>query len=63
VIVPKDLLEKMSGLCRDRGTWLVVDNTYENFFYEDTTARPAFVSAQNVINIFSFSKCYGMMGK
>jgi len=62
VIVPKDLLEKMSGLCRDRGTWLVVDNTYENFFYEDTTARPAFVSAQNVINIFSFSKCYGMMG-
>lgn len=42
------------------GAWLVLDNTYEHFTYE---GKPhSCLSAPNVINIFSFSKAYGMMG-
>ena len=56
VIVPGNMLQRMASLCGSSGSWLIVDNTYENFTYEDTTLRPEFVDAPNVINIFSFSK-------
>ena len=62
VIIPREMLSRMSNLCAKTESWLVVDNTYENFTYEDTITKPTFLSSENVINIFSFSKCYGMMG-
>ena len=62
VVVPKSMLTQMAEMCGKAKSWLVVDNTYENFTYEDTSLMPEFISSRNVINIFSFSKCYGMMG-
>jgi aromatic aminotransferase len=42
------------------GCWLVMDNTYEHFTYDGV--EHTCVEGRNVINIFSFSKAYGMMG-
>ena len=42
------------------GAWLVLDNTYEHFVYGDSKHHT--IGADNVINLFSFSKAYGMMG-
>jgi len=69
-IVSPEMLEQVRGICGKVGAWLIVDNTYENFVNygggQSTKAPSAgeigFVQGSNVVNIFSFSKCYGMMG-
>jgi len=63
IMLPKEHLESISAVCAKYKTWLVVDNTYEYFSYEDEGfPSHTCVSGDNVINIFSFSKAYGMMG-
>lgn len=53
-------VSRAAELCQAAGAWLVLDNTYENFMYD---GRKHFcASGSNIINIFSFSKAYGMMG-
>ncbi|TQE04423.1 hypothetical protein C1H46_009943 [Malus baccata] len=58
--IPDSLLKRISNLCRDAGSWLVVDNTYEYFMYDDL--KHTCVEGNHIVNIFSFSKAYGMMG-
>ncbi|XP_028964239.1 aromatic aminotransferase ISS1-like isoform X2 [Malus domestica] len=58
--IPDSLLKRISDICRDAGSWLVVDNTYEYFMYDDL--KHTCVEGNHIINIFSFSKAYGMMG-
>ncbi|XP_044484413.1 aromatic aminotransferase ISS1-like [Mangifera indica] len=58
--IPEPLLKRISDLCRDAGAWLVVDNTYEYFMYDGL--KHSCIEANHVVNIFSFSKAYGMMG-
>ncbi|XAR67746.1 hypothetical protein NMG60_11002635 [Bertholletia excelsa] len=58
--IPEPLLERISDLCRDAGCWFVVDNTYEYFMYDGL--KHTCVEGNHVVNIFSFSKAYGMMG-
>ncbi|KAH9557698.1 hypothetical protein CY35_07G098900 [Sphagnum magellanicum] len=58
--VPEPLLQRISELCRNAGSWLVVDNTYEYFMYDNH--KHVCVEGDHVVNIFSFSKAYGMMG-
>ncbi|KAK9923269.1 hypothetical protein M0R45_031698 [Rubus argutus] len=58
--VPEPLLKRISDICREAGSWLVVDNTYEYFMYDDL--KHSCVEGNHVVNIFSFSKAYGMMG-
>ena len=55
--------EKLASLCRDAGAWLLVDNAYEYFAYE-AEGHPAHscVEGDFILNTFSFSKSYGMMG-
>jgi hypothetical protein len=53
-------LDRAAAMTEAAGSWLVVDNTYEHFTYDG--AEHACVEGRNVINIFSFSKAYGMMG-
>ncbi|KAK3280759.1 hypothetical protein CYMTET_11417 [Cymbomonas tetramitiformis] len=60
VIVPTETLEKAAEMCKEAGVWLIVDNTYEYFTYDGV--EHTCVEAPHVINIFSFSKAYGMMG-
>ncbi|KAF6166985.1 hypothetical protein GIB67_030678 [Kingdonia uniflora] len=58
--VPEPLLKRISDLCRSAGSWLVMDNTYEYFMYDGL--QHSCVEGDHIVNIFSFSKAYGMMG-
>ena len=60
---PEAALERLRAVCEKHRVWLVVDNTYESFTYEEEGHPPhAVVGGSNVVNVFSFSKAYGMMG-
>jgi len=63
VMVSPESLKRVAAMCHESGSWLVVDNAYEYFSYE-TQGHPAHscVEGSNIINTFSFSKSYGMMG-
>ncbi|KAJ4718224.1 Aspartate aminotransferase [Melia azedarach] len=58
--IPEPLLKRISDLCKAAGSWLVVDNTYEYFMYDGL--KHSCVEGDHIVNIFSFSKAYGMMG-
>ncbi|CAA2987158.1 aromatic aminotransferase ISS1 [Olea europaea subsp. europaea] len=58
--IPAPLLQRISDLCRDAGCWLVVDNTYEYFMYDGL--KHVCLEGNHIVNVFSFSKAYGMMG-
>jgi len=63
IMAPAELLSRASAACARHGAWLVVDNTYELFSYEAEGMPPhSCVGGDHVVNIFSFSKAYGMMG-
>jgi len=59
VYVDPATIERVVELCRTYGCWLVVDNTYEHFTYGSPLLVP---EAAHVLNVFSFSKGFGMMG-
>ena len=61
VMIPRATIEAFSALCERYGVWLVLDNTYEHFSYEGEAAH-ACLEAAHVVNVFSFSKAFGMMG-
>ena len=58
-VIPEERLRALAALCGERGAWLVVDNTYEAFVYG---AEHVLVEGPHVVNLFSFSKAYGLMG-
>ncbi|XWS20356.1 hypothetical protein CRYUN_Cryun31cG0094400 [Craigia yunnanensis] len=58
--IPEPLLQRISDLCKNAGCWLVVDNTYEYFMYDGL--KHSCLEGDHIVNIFSFSKAYGMMG-
>ncbi|CAI0422574.1 unnamed protein product [Linum tenue] len=58
--IPEPLLKRISELCRAAGSWLIVDNTYEYFMYDGL--KHTCIEGDHIVNIFSFSKAYGMMG-
>ncbi|PIA65288.1 hypothetical protein AQUCO_00100635v1 [Aquilegia coerulea] len=58
--IPEPLLKRISDLCKSAGSWLVVDNTYEYFMYDGL--KHSCIEGDHIVNIFSFSKAYGMMG-
>jgi len=52
--------QRARDICAKAGAWLLVDNTYEYFVYG---AEPhCSVEGDHVLNVFSFSKAFGMMG-
>ena len=74
-VLPRAALERASRLCAEKGSWLVVDNTYEHFIYDDAggtgdgeggegggNSGHVCVGGPHVANVFSFSKAWGMMG-
>ncbi|KAJ0959898.1 hypothetical protein J5N97_000332 [Dioscorea zingiberensis] len=60
VYIPRPLLQRISDLCKSAGAWLVVDNTYEYFMYDGL--EHFCLEDNHIVNVFSFSKAYGMMG-
>jgi aromatic aminotransferase len=56
VLLSRAELECASKLCQEAGAWLVVDNTYEHFTYDNE--QHECVHGPHVINVFSFSKVW-----
>jgi aspartate/methionine/tyrosine aminotransferase len=64
-VYSKDTINEIGALCAKNGIYLITDETYEHFIYDDAK----FVSALSLdkeightISLFSFSKSYGMSG-
>jgi len=60
ILLTREELERASDLCEAAGSWLVMDNTYEHFVYDDR--EHVCLDRDHIIHIFSFSKAFGMMG-
>ena len=60
-MIPRSTLEEASALCAEHGVWLVLDNTYEHFEYAGCPVHEC-LEGDHIINVFSFSKAFGMMG-
>jgi len=61
VMIPKARLLELSAVCAEHGAWLVIDNTYEHFAYPNEAPHEC-IEAAHIVNVFSFSKAFGMMG-
>lgn len=61
VVVRERIVAAVEELCRIGGAWLVSDETYEYFTYGKATHHSP-NATEGVINIYSFSKAYGMPG-
>jgi aspartate/methionine/tyrosine aminotransferase len=58
-------IEEISKLCAENDIYLITDDTYEYFVYDDAeyvTALSFDDSIEHTISLFSFSKSYGMPG-
>jgi aromatic aminotransferase len=60
VLLGREELEELSGVCGAAGVWLVVDNTYEDFLFEGALHHCP--SGPHVVHIFSFSKVRARCG-
>jgi aspartate/methionine/tyrosine aminotransferase len=60
ILTPKATLDKCAELCATYGASLVVDNTYDYFTFDGEVHEC--VAGHHVVNLFSFSKAFGMMG-
>jgi len=65
VVFCRSDLEAIVELCRKYGTWLVVDQVYHDFLYDNAEhifpCNRAF-KYERIVHIFSLSKCFGMAG-
>lgn len=55
----------MVNLCRDSGAWLVFDQTYEEFLFDNAKHEypcGTKLGYNNIVHLFSFSKSYGIPG-
>lgn len=68
VSLPESVLARAAAVTGKHGCWLILDNTYEHFcggWYASRNGGPAAhasLQAPHVVNVFSFSKAFGMMG-
>ena len=64
-IYPPEVIAGFAALCRDRGLWLLVDETYRDF-RPDTTAPHGLFADPSwrdfVVHLYSFSKAYCVPG-
>lgn len=57
VLLSKPELDRLADICKRAGSWLVLDNTYEDFVYD---GREHYCPAgDHIIHVFSFSKAFG----
>jgi aspartate/methionine/tyrosine aminotransferase len=65
VVFPRESLQAVNALCRDRGLYHVSDEAYEYFTYGTTrhVSPGSFEGAEaHTISLYSLSKTYGMAG-
>ncbi|CAM9229305.1 unnamed protein product [Chrysoparadoxa australica] len=64
-VYPKALIERLVGLCKQHGTWLIIDEAYEDFIYDGESAYSpcsANLDYEGIIHIWTMSKAFGMAG-
>lgn len=65
-IYPPQVIHRFAALCRERGLWLLVDETYRDFLPDPTTPPHQLFGAADwrdfVIHLYSFSKAYCVPG-
>ena len=64
-VYSKDALREISALCAENDLYLIADETYEHFVYDDAkhvSALELDKGIEHTISLFSFSKSYGMSG-
>mmetsp|Transcript_36624 Transcript_36624/g.81354 ORF Transcript_36624/g.81354 Transcript_36624/m.81354 type:complete len:440 (+) Transcript_36624:1-1320(+) len=57
-------LARLTELCRPHNTWLIADQTYHEFLYDEIHTFPCgkALNYANIVHVFSFSKIFGMPG-
>ncbi|WP_207540343.1 aminotransferase [Sabulicella rubraurantiaca] len=64
--IPAERIARFAELCRERGLWLVLDETYRDFLPEGHGAPHALFGRADwrdfIVQIYSFSKAYGVPG-
>jgi len=60
-VIPQERLLELTKICADHNVWLVSDETYEYFTFDDAVHTSP-NAPEGVINIFSLSKSYGLAG-
>ncbi len=67
-IYPDGLIEKIVGLCEQRGIFLICDDIYHKLTFDRNIAKPAFtftkndIESSNIIVVNGVAKLYGMTG-
>jgi aspartate/methionine/tyrosine aminotransferase len=64
-IYPPDLLAEMIAICRRRGVWLILDETYRDFIAEAAAPHALFAEPDwehHLIQLYSFSKSFCIPG-
>jgi aspartate/methionine/tyrosine aminotransferase len=65
-VYPADLLSRIHALCRDNGTWLILDETYRDFLPSGSGAPHSLFSLEgwqdSFIGLYSFSKSFCIPG-
>lgn len=64
-VYPKALLTEIGALCRDKGIWLILDETYRDFLADESAPHDLFAEEnwQNfLVSLYSFSKSYCIPG-
>lgn len=65
-VYPPEVIARFARLCRDRGVWLILDESYRDFL-PDTALPPHFLFQDpdwrdGLIHLYSFSKAYCVAG-
>jgi aspartate aminotransferase len=64
VLTPDDV-EQIAAICRERGLWLISDESYEDIVFDDAVhVSPASLPGmyERTVSLFTFSKTYAMTG-
>lgn len=65
-IYPSATIEAFAALCRERGLWLVLDETYRDFLAEERCPPHRLFQdpgwGRNLVHLYSFSKAYCVPG-
>jgi aspartate/methionine/tyrosine aminotransferase len=64
-VLTRDDVEQIAAICRERGLWLISDESYEDIVFDDAVpVSPASLPEmyERTVSLFTFSKTYAMTG-
>ena len=64
-VLTRDDVEQIAAICRERGLWLISDESYEDIVFDDAVhVSPASLPGmyERTVSLFTFSKTYAMTG-